>query len=50
MTEEVTAMHVRLTALASLAGQIGSMTVSMGGMLVRARVRREPATVYEDHF
>jgi len=48
MGEEAT-MPVRLTAFARLANELGSMTVSMGGLFVTARVRRH-RTYYEDHF
>ncbi|MEZ5185578.1 MAG: hypothetical protein R2720_07515 [Candidatus Nanopelagicales bacterium] len=43
-------MSVRLTAIAHLANELGSMTVSMTGMLVRASASRDRTTYYEDHF
>lgn len=43
-------MSVRLTAFANLANELGSLTVSMGEMLVRASAQRDRSTYYEDHF
>ena len=43
-------MSNRLNAFANLATELGSMTVSMGGMLLRASTRRPRTTYYEDSF
>ncbi len=43
-------MTNRLTAFAHLANELGSLTVSMGGLLVQASTRRDRSTYYEDHF
>jgi hypothetical protein len=45
-------MPIRLTAFANLANELGSMTVSMGGLIVRASAQRRNGrtTYYEDHF
>lgn len=41
-------MQNRLAAFANLAGELGQMTMSMGGIIVRTRRRR--TAYYEDHF
>jgi hypothetical protein len=38
----------RLTAFANLANELGQLTISMGGIIVRTR--RDRTTYYEDHF
>ncbi len=43
-------MPVRLNAFANLANLLGSMTVSMGQMLIETPSRRDRITYYEDHF
>ncbi len=43
-------MTSRLTAVAQLAGQLGSLTVSMGGLLVRPATLRDRGAVLEDDF
>ena len=48
--QEVVAMPVRLNAFANLANLLGSMTVSMGQMLIETPSRRDRITYYEDHF
>ncbi len=42
-------MSNRLNAFANLANELGMMTVSMGGLLLRAS-RRPRTTYYEDSF
>lgn len=41
-------MQTRLTAMARLATELASVTVSMGGLLLSAD--RERSRYYEDHF
>ena len=41
-------MQNRLAAFASLAGELGQLTMSLGGIIVRTR--RQRTTYYEDHF
>ncbi|MEZ5158527.1 MAG: hypothetical protein R2687_06810 [Candidatus Nanopelagicales bacterium] len=43
-------MTSRLTAAAQLAGQLGSLTVSIGGLLVRPATLRDKGAVLEDDF
>ncbi len=43
-------MSVRLNAFANLANLLGSMTVSMGQILIQTPSRPDRSTYYEDHF
>jgi hypothetical protein len=43
-------MNVRLNAIASLAGEMGGLTVALGGVLVKAATTRDRCQYYEDHF
>lgn len=43
-------MISRLSAVANLTRGFGAMTISMGGLLLRAPAQPDRGAIYEDHF
>ena len=51
ITKEVIDMFVRITAIASLAGEMRDLTLAIGSVLISvAATPHDRSTYYEDHF
>lgn len=51
ITKEVIDMNVRITAIASLAGEMRDLTLAIGSVLISAAATpRDSSAYYEDHF